>query len=70
MANQKMVSVTMMISGKWLLILYRLGQSVKELSSEYGVSEVTVYTWIKKYSPVELEDGSSVTPNDYAKRNA
>jgi len=52
---------------KMVVDLYRSGQSVRELSGEYGVSEVTIYAWIKKYSPVELEDGSSVTPNDFAK---
>jgi len=52
---------------KMVVDLYRSGQSVRELSSEYGVSEVTIYAWIKKFNPVELEDGSSVTPNDYAK---
>jgi len=46
--------------------LYYSGQSVRELSSEYGVSEVTIYTRIKKLSPVETEDGSSVTSEDYA----
>lgn len=52
---------------KMVVDLYRSGQSVRELSSEYGVSEVTIYAWIKKFNPVELEDGSSVTPDDYAK---
>ncbi|WP_338143833.1 helix-turn-helix domain-containing protein [Brevibacillus laterosporus] len=27
--------------------LYHSGYSVKELSSEYGISEVTIYKWIK-----------------------
>lgn len=45
----------------------RSGQSVRDLSNEYGVSEVTIYTWIKKFTPMDLEDGSSVTPDDYAK---
>lgn len=52
---------------KMVVELYNSGQSVKDLSGEYGVSEVTIYAWIKKFSPVELEDGSSVTPDDYAK---
>lgn len=47
--------------------LYHSGQPVKNLSSEYGVSEVTIYAWIKKLTPVELEDGSSMTPDDYTK---
>ncbi|HLR66870.1 MAG TPA: transposase [Virgibacillus sp.] len=51
---------------KMVVDLYHSGQSVRKLSSEYGVSEVTIYTWIKKLSPAEMEDGSSVTPEDYA----
>ena len=47
--------------------LYKSGQSVKSLSSEYGVSEVTIYAWIKKFNPIELELGSSVTPDNYVK---
>ena len=52
---------------KMVVELYHSGQSVRDLSSEYGVSEVTIYAWIKKFTPIELEDGSSVTPDDYAK---
>lgn len=52
---------------KMLVDLYHTGQPVKDLSGEYGVSEVTIYAWIKKFNPVELEDGSSMTPDDYAK---
>ena len=51
---------------KMVVDLYHSGQSVRDLSSEYGVSEVTIYAWIKKFSPIELEDGSSITPDDYA----
>ncbi len=47
--------------------LYHSGQSVRDLSSEYGVSEVTIYKWIKKLNPVELNDGTTVTPEDFAK---
>ncbi len=52
---------------KMIVDLYHTGQPVKDLSGEYGVSEVTIYAWIKKFNPVELEDGSSMTPDDYAK---
>ena len=52
---------------KMVVELYHSGQAVRDLSSEYGVSEVTIYTWIKKFTPMDLEDGSSVTPDDYAK---
>ena len=51
---------------KMVVDLYHSGQKVRDLSSEYGVSEVTIYAWIKKFSPIELEDGSSITPDDYA----
>ncbi|WP_264158184.1 transposase [Psychrobacillus glaciei] len=33
--------------------LYRSGTSVNQLASEYGVSEVTIYKWIKLHSPIE-----------------
>ena len=33
--------------------LYRLGTPVSQLASEYGVSEVTIYKWIKLNSPIE-----------------
>ncbi|MGN7479877.1 IS3 family transposase [Solibacillus silvestris] len=33
--------------------LYRSGTSVNQLSSEYGISEVTIYKWIKLHSPIE-----------------
>jgi transposase len=52
---------------KMVVDLYNTGNSVRELSSEYGVSEVTIYKWIKKYSPIHLEDGTSITPDDFTK---
>lgn len=33
--------------------LFRSGTTVNQLASEYGVSEVTIYKWIKLYSPIE-----------------
>lgn len=47
--------------------LYQAGTPVKDLSSEYGVSETTIYKWIKKLNPIPLEDGKSFTPKDYLK---
>lgn len=44
--------------------LYRYGRPVKELSSEYGVSDITIYKWIKTYSPIATVDEKEVTPND------
>jgi len=50
---------------KMVVDLYHSGQSVRSLSGEYGVSEVTIYAWIKKFKPMDLEDGSSITSDDY-----
>lgn len=52
---------------KIVVELYQSGSSAKDLSSEYGVSEVTIYAWNKKFTPMNLDDGSSVTPDDYVK---
>ncbi|MGI2733514.1 IS3-like element ISBce13 family transposase [Bacillus cytotoxicus] len=49
---------------KMVVELYHSDQSVKELSSEYGVSEVTIYKWIKKYSPIPTIDEEEMTPED------
>src|SRR5699024_11325854 len=51
---------------KMVVDLYDSGESVRDLSREYGISDVTIYARIKKLSPMELEDGASVTPEDYA----
>lgn len=52
---------------KMVVDLYNTGSSVKDLCSEYGVSDVSIYRWIKQYSPIDLEDGTSVTPDDVVK---
>lgn len=52
---------------KVVVDLYHSGQSVSDLSSEYGVSDVTIYVWIKRFSPIEIKGGSSVTSDDYEK---
>ena len=36
--------------------LYQSGSSVKYLSSEYIVSDVTIYKWIQELSPVQVSD--------------
>jgi len=46
-----MASVIMMTFVKWLSNYSILG----DLSSEYGVSEVTIYAWIKKFTPMGLQ---------------
>jgi transposase len=52
---------------KMVVDLYRTGSSVKDLSGEYGVSEVTIYKWIKRFSPIELENGTVATSDDFVK---
>ena len=41
--------------------LYKTGRSVKALSREYGVSEVTIYKWIKQISPITTIDDTEIT---------
>lgn len=50
---------------KTIVDLYQTGNSVKELSSEYGVSEVTIYKWVKEFTPINSEKGS-LTPKELA----
>jgi len=45
--------------------LYHSGQKIKGLSSEYGVSEMTIYANFKKFTSEVLDDGSSIAPDDY-----
>ncbi len=42
--------------------LYGSVTPVNQLSSEYGVSEVTIYKWIKMNTPIEGANG--LTPTD------
>jgi len=51
---------------KMVVELYHSGQSVRNLSSEYGVSEVTIYKWIKDFTPVDGSDKDSLTPKEVA----
>lgn len=52
---------------KIIVDLYPSGQKVKELRSECGVSDVKTYSWIKKLIRVDLDNGASITPDDYSK---
>ena len=47
--------------------LYQTGTPVKQICSEYGLSETTVYKWIRKQKPIQLDDRSSFTPEDYVR---
>lgn len=50
---------------KTVVELYHTGSSVSALSSEYGVSKVTIHKWIKALTPVS-EDAENLTPQDIA----
>ena len=41
--------------------LDKTGRKVLELSREYGVSEVTIYKWIKQISPITTIDDTEIT---------
>ena len=45
--------------------LYRSGQPVLELSREYGVATVTIYNWIKRFSPFKVSDKEEITAQEY-----
>ena len=45
--------------------LYHNGQSVADLSSEYGVSKVTVCKWVKEHSNISEE--VEITPAELRK---
>jgi transposase len=45
--------------------LYHSGSSARELSSEYGVSDVTIYKWVKEYTPIGPGE-DSMTPREFA----
>lgn len=47
--------------------LYNSGQSVTSLSREYGVTNVTIYKWIKELSPIQISEEEQVTSKDYKK---
>ncbi|MCM3742471.1 IS3 family transposase [Oceanobacillus luteolus] len=49
---------------KMIVDLYHSGSSVKDLSSEYGVSDVTIYKWIKDLTPIEGTEGKEINPKD------
>lgn len=50
---------------KTVVDLYHSGSQVKDLSGEYGVSEVTIYKWIKDYTSVVAGD-QTMTPKELA----
>jgi len=47
--------------------LYQTGSSAAYLSREYGISDVTIYNWNKKLSPVKISDKEEITSEQYHK---
>ncbi len=45
--------------------LYRSGKPASDLNREYGVSDVTIYKWIKQLSPIALSEGAEISAKDY-----
>ena len=52
---------------KQLVDLYQAGSSASYLSREYGVSNVTIYKWIKEFSPIKISEGEEATSKEYEK---
>ncbi len=45
--------------------LYKTGRIAKDLSREYGISEVTIYKWIKQVSPIASVDDTEMTLEEF-----
>ncbi len=52
---------------KQLVDLYQASSSASYLSREYGVSNVTIYKWIKELSPIKVSEEEEVTSKEYEK---
>lgn len=50
-----------------IIDLYNTGSSVNYLSREYGVSNVTIYEWIKESSPIKVSENEEITSKEYEK---
>lgn len=47
------------------IIRYKQGVSAQELSSEYGVSQRTIYRWAKRYRQVSPSGREPLTAKEY-----
>ncbi len=45
--------------------LYHFGQSVVDLSCEYGVSTTTIYKWINQLSSLKVSRSEEITAKEY-----
>ena len=44
--------------------LYQTGSSVADLSREYGVTNFTIYKWIKQYSEIKIDENTTITKKE------
>ncbi|WP_242967963.1 transposase [Tepidibacter mesophilus] len=49
---------------KTIVDLYNAGHSVKEINSEYGISDVATYKWIKNFSPMDSSNDEITSLDD------
>lgn len=53
---------------KTIVELYNTkSKTMTELKREYGLNKSTLYQWIKKYSPITLDNGETITNADVKK---
>ena len=45
--------------------LYKSGKSLSELNSEYGASKSTIKSWVKKSTPIQIDNNKTITTADY-----
>ncbi len=48
---------------KIIVTLYQSGKTYSELQKEYGVSSSALSNWVRKYSLVQVDDDTLLTPN-------
>ena len=49
---------------KMIVELYHSGSSVSDLEREYGVSNVSIYNWIKDYSEIKIDENTKITKKE------
>lgn len=47
-----------------IIDLYNSGKSVTDLSVEYGVKKVTIYSWINQNKPAPKENDEEISKSD------
>lgn len=52
---------------KTIVDLYLNKKPASEITREYGISSSVLYKWVKLYSPIKNEDGTSTNNNELQK---